>query len=781
MRNHVLRAWGLGVTALAGALLAACSNPSHADVNLLITEVMAVNRRTLAEQGGGYSDWIEIHNPSSQPVNLEGWHLTDNPKIPAKWRFPAVTIPGQGYLVVFASGRQMNSKSTELHANFKLDQEGGPLALIKPDGKTVSFEFAPRVPALPADVSYGLSRQAVAAAAPPRNLPEGTAHVLKIAAEDQGYFARPTPGAPNAELLATVTPAPEFAPGNGVYAGSATVRFKPPAPGVTIRYTLDGSDPKPESTPYDAPIPINVTTLVKARAHAGDSAPSAIVSHSVTITDEAMLQRSSNLPLVIMEAVGRARYSDSQWSPVALRVIDAAPGRRASLGGEASFDGEARVHYRGYTSIRHPKRSFAVKLSDASGDNLKESLLGMPKDHDWILYAPWPDKTLMRDVLAYELSNQMGHWAPRTRFVELYASRTGARLSANDYLGVYVLLEKIKRSKDRVNIQNLGPADNEEPAITGGYILKKDHDDKPDPRFMSGGVEFFYVEPKPEEMTTAQRRWIQGYMSRLDRAVNGGQFRDPARGYPAFIDTASFIDYFWITEMSKNIDGFRFSTFFTLDRGGKLKIHPIWDWNLSFGLAMGRGGYSTQDWYSDTLDDRQYSWYRRLFQDPDFEQRRIDRWAELRRELFAPERLLRRVDELAAQLGEAQQRNFQRWPIMNQRIHPARHTFESYEEEVRYLRNWIRQRVAWIDSQMPPAPVLERSGDRVALKSRGGQLYYTTDGSDPRAPGGAVSPKARAYDAPISLTHGTRLIARVKLGEVWTAPVSTGLATSYGN
>ena len=115
----------------------------------------------------------------------------------------------------------------------------------------------------------------------------------------------------------------------------------------------------------------------------------------------------------------------------------------------------------------------------------------MPKDSDWVLYAPYSDKTLMRDVLAYELSNKMGRYAARTRFVEVFLNRSGSKLSKRDYAGVYVFEEKIKRGKDRVNIQKLTPEDNSEPNITGGYIFKRDHTTSP----MDGPFGFFGQEP----------------------------------------------------------------------------------------------------------------------------------------------------------------------------------------------------------------------------------------------------------------------------------------------
>jgi len=189
--------------------------------------------------------------------------------------------------------------------------------------------------------------------------------------------------------------------------------------------------------------------------------------------------------------------------------------------------------------------------------------LGFPKESAWVLYAPYPDKTLMRDVLAYELSREMGHYAPRTQFVEVFLSRSGRKLTRRNYVGVYVFEEKIKRDPNRVNIAKLTPADDKEPEITGGYIFKKDHEDHGEAGGFSTrrGQHFFYVEPNAEELTPQQRRWLKGYLDQFERVLYGADFADPERGYAAYIDVGTFIDFHWIVELSKNIDGIRLSDY----------------------------------------------------------------------------------------------------------------------------------------------------------------------------------------------------------------------------
>ena len=130
--------------------------PSPARSQPVITEFMAANKGTLKD-GGKSHDWVEVHNPSAEPLDLQGWHLTDDPATPAKWRFPAATVAPRGYLLVFASGKD-GPRNGGLHANFKLDDAGGYLALVAADGRTVASEFAPGYPKQAADMSYGLAQ-----------------------------------------------------------------------------------------------------------------------------------------------------------------------------------------------------------------------------------------------------------------------------------------------------------------------------------------------------------------------------------------------------------------------------------------------------------------------------------------------------------------------------------------------------------------------------------------------------------------------------------------------
>src|SRR6185436_11413082 len=196
-----------------------------------------------------------------------------------------------------------------------------------------------------------------------------------------------------------------------------------------------------------------------------------------------------------------------------------------------------------------------------------------------------------------------------------------------EYEGVYVLMEKIKRSPDRVNVAKLTPEQNSEPDISGGYIIKRDHQDGSGKRFNTDhGGPYFFVYPNEQNFTREQRAWLSRYINRFEDALYSDNFTDPKRGYAAYLDTDAFIDLHWLIEMSKNVDGFRYSAFLTKDRNGKLKPGPAWDWNRSFGNANYHGGASTQGWYWRILRPNEISWYQRLREDPAFDAKAKARW-----------------------------------------------------------------------------------------------------------------------------------------------------------
>jgi len=581
-------------------------------------------------------------------------------------------------------------------------------------------------------------------------LPRLVATDLNATVNEYRFFDAPTPGRTNGEGLAGLTEEPEFSLAAGVYKTSVSVELSSATPGASIYYTLNNTAPTTASTLYTGPIVTDASTIIRAIALRDDYIPSETVVSRYSVLAPDVQEFSSNLPLVVLDTYTRFP-TENTLTEVAASFVDVGADGRATLDGEADYFGRGAFKLRGSSSLGFPKQQYAFEVWDETGADRSVSLLGMPEESDWIIYAPYSEKALMQNALAYDWSRRMGQYAPRVRFIELYMNTSGA-VAASDYRGVYILIEKIKRDPARVDIAELNPEDNSEPDVTGGYILKKDRLDPGDTGFAtSRGQVLGFVEPKEDDITPSQRSYITAYMNAFEAALYGPNFADPVNGYAKYIDVDSFIDHHIMVEMTKNIDGYRLSTFMYKDRGGKLVMGPIWDYNLSMGNANYLQGELPAGWYYPQLGGSDYPWYARLFQDVEFQQRYIDRWTDLRKDMFSTERLMADVDAYTALLGEAQVRNFQRWPILGVYVWPNPNGYaerNTYQKEVDFLKNFMRNRLSWIDSNWPLVPSFSHEGGQVPegfrldLISAGQPIYYTTDGSDPRLPGGAVNPGA---------------------------------------
>ncbi|MEM7233388.1 MAG: CotH kinase family protein [Planctomycetota bacterium] len=418
---------------------------------------------------------------------------------------------------------------------------------------------------------------------------------------------------------------------------------------------------------------------------------------------------TSNLPLVVVDTKGRVPDEEFRdWLDSTLTIYVPGESGRARLGGQVDFSGRAGFRYRGRSSTSlWPKKQFAVETRDELGEDRDVSLLGMPAESDWILLGPYSDKSLIRNVLAYRWSNAIGRYAARTRLVELFLDFHDGPVEPSDYHGVYVFLEKLKVSPARVSLAPLDVSMNTEPEVTGGYLLRKDWGES-ELFWTDRGLELEFREPKAREITTEQSKWIADYVNRFERALFGDSFTDPAKGYASYIDIDSFVDHFLLVEMTKNGDAYYHSTYVHKDRGKKLGMGPIWDFNLSMG-NFGRGELSSPvGWYWPVRTSTgTQDWYARLLRDPKFVERVQTRWATLRAGRLAQDQLIRDIDELAARLGEAQKRNFERWPVLGRRVRYNERGWRertTYASEIEFLKEWLRRRLVWLDAAMKDLP-----------------------------------------------------------------------------
>lgn len=382
---------------------------------------------------------------------------------------------------------------------------------------------------------------------------------------------------------------------------------------------------------------------------------------------------------------------------------------------EIVFSGNIAIELRGSSSLGFPKKGYGFETRNAQDMDMDVSFLGLPEEEDWVLHGPYSDKSLMRNVLIYDLSRQMNRYASRTRFVEMNINGT--------YNGVFVLMEKLKRDKGRLDIARLEPNENSGDDLTGGYLIKVDRspegDYTPQNSFVSqfgseldatsATVHYVYDYPDPDEITQEQRNYISGYVNDFETALASDKFTDPMEGYAPYIDVDSFVDFIILNEITNNVDGYRLSTFMHKDRGGKLTMGPIWDFNLGFGNADYCAGNETNVWAFEFNnrckgDSQQVAfWWERLMEDPAFVARFQARWSELRGSVLSEGNIFSEVDHYVAALVRTGSidRNFQTWPVLGTYIWPNNFVGQTYDQEIDYMKSWISERLLWMDNAIP--------------------------------------------------------------------------------
>lgn len=730
-----------------------------------ISEFLARNENGIKDEDGERLDWIEIHNDSGYALNLGGYSLTDESLLLSKWSFPSLVLGVDERVIVWASAK--NRTSGELHTNFTLDADGDYLALVRPDGAVIVQEFGPLFEPQLADISYG----------------------------EEGFLSPPTPGGINGEgaLEGRLETKVVFGTQGGLFfGGTVNLVLSHDDPLSIIRYTTDGSLPEADSMEYNGPIAIAASTQINARAFRANYLPGPNSQEGYIFAENALSSFDSDLPILVIDTfnteVPRNDVTFRQAAYAAFNRSDTTG--RSSLSDVVAEGGNSGIHVRGESSQLpgFNKLNFAFETRNSEGEDKDVSLFGMPEGSDWALHASEIDRTFIRERLPHYLFNEIGRYSARTRPVEVFLNQDGGPVTESDYRGIYLVIERIRRDNDRVDIARLEPDENVEPDVTGGFIFKKDKGDTGDIR-VSTPVAGDFTITYPIEVTTAQREYLQNYLRDFELALQGPSFTDPETGYAAYIDVESWIDFHVIQELTKEVDSYIFSTFFYKDRNGKIACGPMWDFDRSFGNTRGADEHLPEGWRGGTIGSRGEFWDR-LFEDPDFMQRYIDRWQELMELNLNDAHLGTVIDGMAAEVNEAKDRNFEPagpWPLAN--VTRSHLTFPTYHQHVDYLKDWISTRLAWVDEEFTrkpeflQSPGVYQNGFDLSLTGGEGTIYYTTDGSDPRASGGGIAGTALSGAIPISAS--TAVVARSLSGGEWSGPLSgsfiIGEAAGAGN
>jgi hypothetical protein len=746
--------------------------------HLVISEFMADNESTLTDQDGDFEGWIEIHNPTAGAINLAGHFLTDDEANPTKWAFPAVDLAPSAYLVVFASGKDRTDPAMPLHTNFRLNNEGEYLALVGP-GPFLLHAFAPAFPPQRADVSYGLL------------------------GDDVGlvrYLGVPTPGSANNETPAPPAPV-QFSIASGFFTNGFNVSLSAD-PNATVLYTRDGSTPSATNgIVFSAPLNITNTTHLRAAALVSNQI-SRISSASYVRLANDLAGYTSSLPILVIENFGAGPIPQKGWSGTGAGIKQVP--RQSAAWATFSLDAGASaftnppqmfsdigIRGRGAFSSTWRQKPYSVEALDATGDEHDVSPLDMPKHSEWVLYFPDPDDnkdpTLLFNTFPYELSEKTGHYAVRFRWVEAFINEDGGDLRLADRRGVYAIVEKVSRGKDRLDFQKLS-----EDGTTGSWLLNLNRMD-PEPEtgwpaengttqpqfFHTAGPNRILQTPpnsqvvgddEPQQsngylnfdnpngytINANQRTAIENWFKQFEDVLwNDALWRNPVEGYRKFLDPVDFADYFVLNTLTRNGDGLLISMFPWKGDDGKLRMGPAWDYNWSAYYISG-GPTGTLLHRPDRL------WYRRLFADPDFLQLYIDRWWDMRRGAMSDAGMDAIIDGQSSTITPEK-------ALLNGLASAA-----DWTNRLGQMKTWLKARASWIDGNYLRPPAFNVNGGEVpdgfqaVITGTNGIIYFTTDGADPRAPGGAVAASAQAYQLPVAINAQTLVQARIKNGTNWS-------------
>lgn len=341
-----------------------------------------------------------------------------------------------------------------------------------------------------------------------------------------------------------------------------------------------------------------------------------------------------------------------------------------------AFSATAKIKGRGNSTWGMPKKPYRIKLDAAA------SMLGLPADKDWVLLANYSDKTLMRNMIAMEIGRRLGlPYTPRMHAVELV-------LNGKD-LGTYVFTEHVKLSPSRT----VAPATD----VTGGYLLELDQRRDEPARFETTRGQPYSIKD-PGSPTAEQSNYIRGYLQEAEDVLNGAGFADPVNGYAKYIDVDSFQQWFLVSEIFKNVDSVNFSSiYFHKGSGQKLRMGPLWDFDLSAGNVDYSDAQTPEGWYV-----RNSPWFAPLFRDPVFAAQVKERWNALKTQRADLDGVMKLIDRTALALDKTQMKNFQIWDILGMYVWPNRVVTGSYPGEVEAMKQWLTTRINWMDKQFNP-------------------------------------------------------------------------------
>ncbi len=441
----------------------------------------------------------------------------------------------------------------------------------------------------------------------------------------------------------------------------------------------------------------------------------------------------TNLPIVWLDVDGVMILKDERIT-ARMKIIHNGDGQLnyadtvAHPGQRIDYEGYVALRYRGHSSFEHSRKPYSFRPLDKpleeGGTKKKVKILDMGKDNNWALLAPYSDQTMARDLLARELAHPWMEYVPQGRHCELYLDGI--------YYGVYILTEVVSKGKHRLNLDDPGESGD---SITGGYLLEIDRYEPPvyismfnpvnnqGQRYTGRYIYYQYDSPDYEDMTYDQITYIRNAVYQMEASFASSDYQNPVTGYPKYIDVMNFVDYQLAEELGFNVDAYRLSgkIFKRRDSEDPRFKMVLWDMDLAYGIPYYHSGWRTDLW-SHQLNDTLYAagdsylvpfWWYKLNNDPAYTAQLKERWAQYRRSNVKLDKVMAVIDSIAQVLTVegAINRNSQAWPRWGVYVWPNHYIPQNYDDAITYLKQWLTERIAWMDEQLGFDPNSRERGD----------------------------------------------------------------------
>ena len=392
--------------------------------------------------------------------------------------------------------------------------------------------------------------------------------------------------------------------------------------------------------------------------------------------DDSHLYQVTNLPTVSIHTKDGAIPTDKEHQIVSQLTI-------ISDNGTKLLSEPGTIRERGNASRDFPKKPYRIKFDK------KQHVLDAPaKAKKWTLINNYGDKTLMRNLLAFELSRRLG--MPYTP----YGTAVDVLLNG-EYKGCYQLCDQIQVHKKRVNVTEMTPEDNSGIALTGGYLVEVDaYADRENSWFRSNSRNPVTIKsPSEDSITTDQRNYIRAHFNKMENDLD------------RYVDKNTFLRHFLVGELSGNTDTY-WSLYMYKERDDDtMYTGPVWDFDIAFDNDyrtypvnnksdyIYRSGGS----YAGTMKQMVDIF---VLQNQTSQAKLLEIWDQARRTLVTEESLVAYIDQMEEELEASQRLNFMRWPILNTKVHMNPKTWGSYKAEVENVRRFMKERLTWMDKRL---------------------------------------------------------------------------------